>query len=278
MKYLLSGLLLLAAGLQAQERIVSAGAGVTGLIQALGAADQLVAVDSSSHLPADQALPVVGYHRQLATEGLLALKPSLLLGSEEMGPASTLQQVAQAGVKVVSLPAGGDVPSLQANIQTLGALLQRPEAARQLTQAVDRQVSQLSQQAARLPVRPRLVYLLVVPGRPPMVAGGNTPADTLIRLAGGENPAAGLRNYPLLNLEGLLAMKPDGLVVSERGLQADPQLLQHTLPQLAQTPELKSLPLYTSPGAALIGGLNLTSLSAAADLQQKLLFASGSAS
>lgn len=278
MKYLLSGLLLLATGLQAQERIVSAGAGVTGLIQALGAADQIVAVDSSSHLPADQALPVVGYHRQLATEGLLALKPSLLLGSEEMGPASTLQQVAQAGVKVVSLPAGGDVPSLQANIQTLGALLQRPEAARQLTQAVDRQVSQLSQQAARLPVRPRLVYLLVVPGRPPMVAGGNTPADTLIRLAGGENPAAGLRNYPLLNLEGLLAMRPDGLVVSERSLQADPQLLQNALPQLAQTPELKSLPLYTIPGAALIGGLNLTSLSAAADLQQKLLFAAGSAS
>ena len=278
MKYLLSGLLLLAAGLQAQERIVSAGAGVTGLIQALGAADQLVAVDSSSHLPADQALPVVGYHRQLATEGLLALKPSLLLGSEEMGPASTLQQVAQAGVKVVSLPAGGDVPSLLANIQTLGDLLQRPEAARQLTQAVDRQVSQLSEQASRLPAKPRLVYLLVVPGRPPMVAGGNTPADTLIRLAGGENPAAGLHNYPLLNLEGLLAMKPDGLVVSERSLQADPQLLQHALPQLAQTPELKSLPLYSIPGAALIGGLNLTSLSAAADLQQQLLSAAGSAS
>lgn len=278
MKYLLSGLLLLAAGLQAQERIVSAGAGVTGLIQALGAADQIVAVDSSSHLPAGQMLPVVGYHRQLASEGLLALKPSLLLGSEEMGPASTLQQVAQAGVKVVSLPAGGDVPSLLANIQTLGDLLQRPEAATQLTEQVNRQVSQLSEQASRLPAKPRLVYLLVVPGRPPMVAGGNTPADTLIRLAGGENPAADLRNYPLLNLEGLLAMQPDGLVVSERSLQADPQLLQNALPQLAQTPELKSLPLYTIPGAALIGGLNLTSLSAAADLQQKLLFNAGGAS
>ena len=41
-------------------RIISAGAGVTELITTLGAADQLIAVDSTSRLPPGQTLPIVG--------------------------------------------------------------------------------------------------------------------------------------------------------------------------------------------------------------------------
>lgn len=277
MRVLLCVLLLLSSTAQAGERIISAGAGVTGLIEALGGHDQLVAVDSSSHLAQARALPVVGYHRQLAVEGLLALKPSLLLGSDEMGPESTLQQLNKAGVKVERLSTAPDLATLQQNIQRVGALIGKPDAAAALTQQVHQQVAQLQQQATHLARPPRLVYLLVVPGRPPMVAGSQTPADTLITLAGARNPAATLRNYPQLNAEALLAMQPDGLVVSERSLQQDPQLLAHTLPQLAKDPAFKALPIYTIPGAALIGGLNLSTLQAAQTLQQQLLQAAGHA-
>lgn len=66
------------------ERIISAGSAVTEIIEALGAQDQLVAIDVTSEQPKGRALPVVGYHRQLSTEGLMALQPSLLIGSDEM--------------------------------------------------------------------------------------------------------------------------------------------------------------------------------------------------
>lgn len=254
-------------------RIVSAGAGITDLILKLGSGNQLVAVDSTSRLPHEMKLPVVGYHRQLASEGLLSLKPTLLVGSDEMGPETTLQQLQQAGVHVERLSSRADVATLQRNIETLGKLLDKTSAAGELQQHVSNQVSSLQEGAKGLSKPPRLLYLMIHPGRPAMVAGGNTAASTLITLAGGENPAASLTNYQLLNLESLLAMKPDGLLVSQRSLQQDPQLLEHALPQIVNHPDLQKLPLYPVSGQALIAGLNLGTLQAAQELQQQLLTA-----
>lgn len=271
MKCLLPLLLLASTALHAEERIISAGYGVTELIQSLGASSQLIAVDSTSQHIANRALPVVGYHRQLAGEGLIALRPTLLLGSDEMGPEAALQQVTRSGARVEKLSAAPDIPTLVANIDKVGKLTGRETQAQQQIQQVQRQVAKLTEQSRQLTTPPRLVYLLVVPGRPPMVAGSQTPADTLLKLAGAQNPADNLRNYPLLNVESLLAMRPDALVVSARSLKQDPQLLAHSLPQLAAHPELAKLPLLTIPGEALIGGLNLTTLTAAETLQQQLL-------
>lgn len=254
-----------------QPRIISAGAGITELVLKLGSGDQLVAVDSSSRLPQGMTLPVVGYHRQLASEGLLSLKPSLLVGSDEMGPDTTLQQLQQAGVKVERLSSRADVATLQQNIDTLGALLGKSAAATELKESIDTQITRLQQGAKELNKPPRLLYLMIHPGRPAMVAGGNTAASTLITLAGGENPAASLSNYQQLNLESLLAMKPDGILVSQRSLQQDPKLLEHALPQIVNHPDLQQLPLYPVSGQALIAGLNLSTLQAAQTLQQQLL-------
>lgn len=254
-------------------RIVSAGAGITDLILKLGSGNQLVAVDSTSRLPHEMKLPIVGYHRQLASEGLLSLKPSLLVGSDEMGPDTTLQQLQQAGVKVERLSSRADVATLQQNIDTLGALLGKSAAATELKEAVDTQITRLQQGTKGLSKPPRLLYLMIHPGRPAMVAGGNTAASTLITLAGGENPAASLSNYQQLNLESLLAMKPDGILVSQRSQQQDPKLLEHALPQIVNHPALQQLPLYPVSGQALIAGLNLSTLQAAQALQQQLLTA-----
>lgn len=257
----------------AQPRIISAGAGITELVITLGSGDRLVAIDSSSRLPDGMTLPVVGYHRQLASEGLLALRPSLLVGSDEMGPDATLQQLQQAGVRVERLSSRADVATLQQNIDTLGTLLGKSEAANALKQRVEAQITALQQGAKGLSKPARLLYLMIHPGRPAMVAGGNTAASTLITLAGGENPAASLTNYQLLNLESLLAMKPDGILVSQRSLKQDPKLLEHALPQIVNHPDLQALPLYPVSGQALIAGLNLGTLQAAQTLQQQLLTA-----
>ena len=262
---------LLSPSLLAAERIVSAGAGISELIIALNGSKQLVATDSTSRLPQGLTLPNVGYHRQLASEGILALQPTVLVGSDEMGPDHTLQQLQQAGVRIDKLSSRADVATLQQNIQHLGTLLDQATAAKQLSQQVDQQVTALHQQAGQLKQRPRLLYLMIHPGRPAMVAGGNTPASTLIELAGGMNPAAELANYQLLNLESLLAMKPDALLVSTRSLKQDPQLLQHAFAQISDHPQLQNLPVYPIPGQALIGGMNLSTVNAATRLQQVLV-------
>lgn len=86
-KTILASLVLLTSGvsfsslastdLSDSARIISAGAAVTEIVEALGAEKQLVAIDVTSEQPKGEPLPVVGYHRQLSTEGLMALHPTL---------------------------------------------------------------------------------------------------------------------------------------------------------------------------------------------------------
>ena len=74
-----------------EARIVSVGGSTTEIVYALGAADRLVGVDTTSLYPSSaDALPDVGYVRQLSAEGLLSLRPDLILaGSKPKSARST---------------------------------------------------------------------------------------------------------------------------------------------------------------------------------------------
>ncbi|MGB0733410.1 MAG: ABC transporter substrate-binding protein [Pontibacterium sp.] len=70
-----------------QERLISTDANATQILFKLGMGDKIIAVDVTSKLPAQaDSLPNVGYHRRLSGEGLLSLNPSLVIGSNHMGP------------------------------------------------------------------------------------------------------------------------------------------------------------------------------------------------
>ncbi|WP_240348621.1 ABC transporter substrate-binding protein, partial [Pseudomonas viridiflava] len=76
------------------QRWVSAGGSITEWVVTLGGQGKLVGVDTTSLNPPElKQLPSIGYQRQLAAEGILSLKPDLLVGSEEMGPPPVLAQV-----------------------------------------------------------------------------------------------------------------------------------------------------------------------------------------
>src|SRR5262245_990153 len=73
------------------QRWVSAGGSISEWVVALGGQDRLVGVDTTSQHPeALKALPSIGYQRQLAAEGILSLRPDILVGTEEMGPPPVL--------------------------------------------------------------------------------------------------------------------------------------------------------------------------------------------
>ena len=67
-----------------QEKIVTLGGDVTEIVYALGASSSLVARDSTSQWPqAANVLPDVGYLRQLNAEGILSMRPTLVLASAQ---------------------------------------------------------------------------------------------------------------------------------------------------------------------------------------------------
>ena len=81
----------------------------------------------------------------------------------------------------------------------------------------------------------KVLFLLVVPGRPPMVAGKNTEADLMIQLAGGRNVINDFDDYRVLTPEAI-ALNPDVILITDDGLQSLGGLEQLKLqPGIAQT-------------------------------------------
>ena len=118
---------------------------VTQIVYALDAQAQLVARDSTSQHPAAPPLPDIGYMRQLNAEGILALKPTLVLASALAKPSLVLQQVADAGVTVVEVSGDNRLDAITDKIATIGKALQREQAARALIDKVNKQRAQPQQ-------------------------------------------------------------------------------------------------------------------------------------
>ncbi|MET1081364.1 MAG: ABC transporter substrate-binding protein [Pseudomonas sp.] len=244
----------------ATKRWVSAGGGLSEWVVALGGESALVGVDSTSQHPSSlKALPSIGYQRQLSAEGILALHPDLLLGSEEMGPPPVLEQLRGAGVRIETLSARADLATLASNLQRLGDLLGAPQRASQARTEFQRRLQAQAAwvDAARAKqATPGVLMLLGHAGASPMAAGRDTAATWLIGRAGGRNLTVHL-GYKALSSEALLALDPDVVIFADRSLQgaaAREALLKHN-PALAATRAARDGRLLSLDPTLLVGGL-----------------------
>lgn len=253
----------------AGERIISAGAAVTELIIALEQQDKLVAVDVTSQLPNGLQLPKIGYHRQLSAEGLLALGADQLIGSDEMGPDATLDQLKSAGVSVDIGNTQATAAGLLKRIDEIAELTDAQPQAAKLKAQVENQLQSLSHQSQ--PNAKKILFLLIHEGRPANVAGRDTTPNAIIELAGGINPAAEkLTSYKPLSTEAMVEMQPDIILVSGRSydkLDGADGILKR-MPMLAATPAGQNKQFITIDGHALVGGLGLQSLVEAQRISQ----------
>ena len=169
----------------AAQRIVSIGGDVTEIAFALGAGDEVIARDSTSlHPEAVKKLPDVGYMRQLNAEGILVLKPTLVLTTELAQPALVLKQLADSGVNVVSVPGDTTLQAVPQKIATIAAALQRVEQGKQLSERYQQQLAAVD--TSPLPVK--VLFVMSHGGITPMAAGQHTAADAVIAAAGLKTP------------------------------------------------------------------------------------------
>ena len=263
---LLTGITSATAQAEQIPRIISAGAAVTELVVALGAEKQLVVVDVTSHLPQNLDLPKIGYHRRLSSEGLLALQPTTLIGSDEIGPDSTIQQLKSTGVEVEIVNTDSNIDGLLNRIDQIADITRTQDNAIQVKEDVNKQVAALKANQVSKSNAKKMLFLLIHEGRPANVAGLDTTPDAIIKLAGGINPASDkLTSYKPLSMESLVEMQPDVILVSGRSYKklggADEILA--ALPMLAATPAGINKQIITLNGSALVGGLGLNSLAEA---------------
>ncbi|WP_413736384.1 heme/hemin ABC transporter substrate-binding protein [Sodalis sp. RH21] len=251
MKLWLIVLLALPCSLLAQTRIVSIGGDVTEIIYALGAGDRLVARDSTSLHPAETAaLPDVGYMRQLNAEGILSMRPTLVIASALSKPSLALQQVAGSGVKVVTVPGEPDVATIGRKISTIAAALDLRGQGEALDEKISRELAAIP--TAPLPVK--VLFIFNHSGMSTMAAGQDTAADAMIRSAGLQNAMQGFKHYQPLSQEGVIGSAPDLVLITTDGIKTlggEDHVWQ--LPGLALTPAGREHRLLVLDDMAVLG-------------------------
>jgi len=235
-KWLAVAAWLLAAGAQAAppERVVTLGGTVTEIVYQLGQGGKLVGDDLSSLYPeAATKLPRVGYYRAVPVEGVLALKPDLVLASEQAGPPDALKRLGDVGVRIVTVPDTPSVDSLKARIRNIAEALDVAPAGEALVTEITRDLKAVE----AIPGTGARAILVMNRTGTLQGAGGGTAANEVMTMAGLANVLKDQQGYKPLSAEAVSALAPDVIVVTRTSLEASggvDKLL--ALPGLASTP------------------------------------------
>ena len=255
---LLASLQAIAADLP--QRWVSAGGALSEWVSALGGESKLVGVDTTSQHPQSlKQLPSIGYQRSLSAEGILSLRPDILIGSEEMGPPPVIAQVRNAKVQVELFSAQPDLPTLEKNLTHLGQLLGAQAQATRLLESYQQQLTAQKARVAELQAQhkaPGVLVLIGHAGGKPLIAGKDTAADWLLQRAGGHNLATHT-GYKPFAVESLAGLDPEVLVFADRALSGDAAkaALFKENPILQSSPAAKTGRVLELDPTLLVGGL-----------------------
>jgi len=202
-------------------RLITVGGSLTEAVFALGAQAHLVGTDTTSLYPAAaQATPKVGYMRQLSAEGLLALRPDVVLALAGSGPPLVLTQLRSARVQVELVERRHEWEDVRRTVQAAGRATGREAAALELQRQLDQRWATVRARIqAHTGARPRVLFIMAHGGSP-LVAGRQTAAHAMLTLAGADNVISGFNGFRPLTAESMAAAAPDAIVTTTQSLQA----------------------------------------------------------
>lgn len=243
-------------GVQAQaQRIIALGGDITEIVYLLGAQQRLAGRDTTSTFPAEaNAIPSVGYFRQLGAEGVLSLRPDLILASASAGPPEVLQQIVATGVPVLRLPEVHTAESLLGKVARIANALSLPGEGVRLAGQLRQEIDAAKAAVAAMPGKPKVLFIVAGGGGAPMAAGRDTAADALIALCAGENVFAAHRGYKVVSLEAMAATGPDAIGMMDHTLEAmGGATTVAGNPALRLTPAAKHMRIVARDGSFLLG-------------------------
>lgn len=190
------------------RRIVSLVPSVSETVWGLGAGDRLVGVTRYCTEPAEAAaIPRCGGTKNPDLDRIAALRPDLVLVSEEENRVEDFERLVAGGVPVfVSFPR--NVDAVADWLRRLGSAIGREAAAETAASEVEQALRDLRARAARRAERPRI--FCPIWKRPWMSFNADTYTHSVLESCGAENVFAGAdARYCEVTLDQARARRPD---------------------------------------------------------------------
>lgn len=199
-------------------RIVSLDGTVSEILCDLGLQSHLIGVDVTSTYPESlQKLPRVGHNRTISAEGVISLKPTLVLTSVNAGTKpEVIEQIKSAGITVITFQQEYSVAGTKKLIQDVANTCQVPSRAKPILKKLDADLAQVKKAINS----PKVLFIYARGTGTMMVSGKGTQVDKMIELAGGVNATSSFDNYKPLTAEALVTANPDVILLFDSGLES----------------------------------------------------------
>lgn len=204
---------------EAPLRIVSLNGTITEVLCALGYEKNIVGVDVTSTYPrVINKLPKVGHSRNMQAEGIVSLKPTLILGKTgELKPA-LVQQLKATKVDLQLFNLDYSVEGAKQLIQDIAKKLPPTNGVK--AEALVKQIDEPLAKLDKLPNAPKVLFIYARGAGTLMVAGEKTPVQKVIEMAGAQNAVTGFERFKPLTAEALVKANPDIILMFESGLKS----------------------------------------------------------
>ncbi|MBB1245548.1 ABC transporter substrate-binding protein [Streptomyces durbertensis] len=223
------------------ERVVPLSGSIAELVFSLGLGDRVVARDVTATFEQAEKLPVVTRAHDVSAEGVLSLRPTLVLAEATTGPAEAIEQIRDAGIPLLVLPPAQRLSDVSVRIEAVAAALGVPEAGKRLDERTRRRIGEARADIPEDVDRPRVAFLYLRGSAAVYLLGGaRSGASSLIEAAGGVDAGkeSGLKkDFTAITSEALAKAAPDVILVMSKGLDSVngvDGLLE--IPGVAQTP------------------------------------------
>ena len=242
------------------KRIVSLAPSLTEIIYTLGAQEVLVGVTTFCDYPPEAVKKhKVGGMVNPSLEGIVTLRPDLVLATTEGNRDETIHQLAALGIPTYVVSPKSFTGVLE-SITRIGLLAGREETARRVVANLSARRDRVAE-ATRDQPRPSVLYL--VWAEPVIVPGRDTLITDLIRMAGGASISGEERvPWPRLSLEQVVAKAPEVIITATHNVVHVDDALRRWREQKILLPAFKAGRVYSidgdlvhRPGPRIVDGL-----------------------
>jgi iron complex transport system substrate-binding protein len=213
------------AAVKVPKRIVALNSTNVEIIRELGKGETLVGIDRSAHMlgfPDLEKIKDVGHPYEPNVEGIISLKPDLVLATEENLETKTAEQLRSGGVEVKILEESykDGLEGLKRRITEVARIYNEPQKGAELIARIDAEAQALQKKVATAKSKPKIFFLYAHGPGDAFITGTDSGSDVLIKLAGGTNAASFTTGRKALNAEAMVKAAPDAIIMLNRGLKA----------------------------------------------------------
>ena len=236
--------------------IVVAGGSITEIIYFLNLQNKLVGVDVTSNYPLNaKKLPSIGYIRNLSIEGLLSLKPNLILAEESIGPPIIVKQLNKTSVEFRIIKNNYTIDGINEKFLCISKILDVDIKNNIDYKKFVNNVKKLKSFVKNNNKEKKdILLILMMKGTSPIIAGKNTSGHGFIKMIGQNNSMDKVSGWKPVSSEQILIANPNYIIVTKRALKDFTSIEKFLkLPGISSTKAAKNKNVFIKDGMSLLG-------------------------